>query len=167
MHIGRSKGASVVGGMDGSPDARQERHVARRQAVEIAHCARSGDGAQTPAKQPNAVEGVFAKLTKRRLKRGVTRGGRGASTIGSFPPPRPYSTISRLAVVGLCVFRSVADLEAAINRFLDEHNVKSKPFTWTADSDKIIAVSGEGIGARIWDRTADTKFAHDVWALSE
>jgi hypothetical protein len=56
--------------------------------------------------------GFFAKLTKRRLKRGV--------------------------------FRSVADLQAAINRFLDEHNGEAKPFTWTVDPDKIIAASNAG-----------------------
>ena len=60
----------------------------------------------------NAVEGFFAKLTRRRLKRGV--------------------------------FRSVADLQAAINRFLDEYNVEPKPFTWTADPDKIIAAVRRG-----------------------
>jgi transposase len=38
------------------------------------------------------------------------------------------------------VFRSVVDLQAAINRFLEEHNVEPKPFKWTADPDKIIAV---------------------------
>ena len=48
----------------------------------------------------NAVEGFFAKLTKRRLKRGV--------------------------------FRLVADLQAAINRFLEEHNGEAKR-TRTAD----------------------------------
>jgi hypothetical protein len=35
--------------------------------------------------------------------------------------------------------RSVADLQATINRFLDNHNAHSKPFEWVADSDKIIA----------------------------
>jgi transposase len=60
----------------------------------------------------NAVEGFFAKLTKRRLKRGV--------------------------------FRSVVDLQAAINCFLDEHNTEPKPFTWTADPDKIIAAVRRG-----------------------
>jgi transposase len=60
----------------------------------------------------NAVEGFFAKLTRRRLKRGV--------------------------------FRSVVDLQAAINRFLDEHNVEPKPFTWTADPNKIIAAVKRG-----------------------
>ena len=60
----------------------------------------------------NAVEGFFANLTKRRLKRGV--------------------------------FRSVVDLQAAINRFLDEHNTNPKPFVWTADPDKIIAAVRRG-----------------------
>ena len=60
----------------------------------------------------NAVEGFFAKLTKRRLKRGV--------------------------------FRSITDLQAAINRFLAEHNIQPKPFTWTADPDKIIAAVRRG-----------------------
>jgi len=60
----------------------------------------------------NAVEGFFAKLSKRRLKRGV--------------------------------FRSIVDLQAAINRFVDEHNTEPKPFTWTADPDKIIAAVRRG-----------------------
>jgi transposase len=42
------------------------------------------------------------------------------------------------------VFRSVADLQAAINRFLDTHNAHSKPFHWTADPDKIIAAVRRG-----------------------
>jgi transposase len=66
----------------------------------------------TSASWLNAVEGFFAILTKRRLKRGV--------------------------------FRSVADLQAAINRFLEEHNQQSKPFNWTADPDKIIAAVKRG-----------------------
>ena len=60
----------------------------------------------------NAVEGFFAILTKRRLKRGVCR--------------------------------SVADLQAAINRLLQERNQQSKPFHWTADPDKIIAAVKRG-----------------------
>ena len=60
----------------------------------------------------NAVEGFFAKLSKRRLKRGV--------------------------------FRSVVDLQAAINRFVAEHNTDPKPFKWTADPDKIIAAVKRG-----------------------
>jgi hypothetical protein len=42
------------------------------------------------------------------------------------------------------VFRSVADLQAAINRFLNEHNGEAKPFTWTADPDTIIAAVRRG-----------------------
>ncbi len=60
----------------------------------------------------NAVEGFFAKLSRRRLKRGV--------------------------------FRSVVDLQAAINRFLAETNAQPKPFTWAADPDKIIAAVKRG-----------------------
>ncbi len=60
----------------------------------------------------NAVEGFFAKLSRRRLKRGV--------------------------------FRSVADLQAAINRFIDETNDNPKPFVWTADPNRIIAAVKRG-----------------------
>ncbi len=66
----------------------------------------------TSASWLNAVEGFFATLTKRRLKRGV--------------------------------FRSIADLQAAINRFLEEYNQQSKPFAWTADPNKIIAAVKRG-----------------------
>ena len=66
----------------------------------------------TSASWLNAVEGFFATLTKRRLKRGV--------------------------------FRSVVDLQAAINRFLEDHNAHSKPFEWVADPDKIIAAVRRG-----------------------
>jgi hypothetical protein len=36
------------------------------------------------------------------------------------------------------VFRSLVDLQAAINRYLGEHNRQPKPFVWTADPDRII-----------------------------
>jgi hypothetical protein len=54
----------------------------------------------------NAVEGFFAKLTRRRLKRGV--------------------------------FKGVADLQAAINRFMRETNDNPRPFLWTTDPDAIV-----------------------------
>jgi transposase len=60
----------------------------------------------TSASWLNAVEGFFAKLTRRRLKRGV--------------------------------FKGIADLQAAINRFLRETNDAAKPFIWTADPGAII-----------------------------
>ena len=42
------------------------------------------------------------------------------------------------------VFRSVTDLQAAINRFLDDHNAHSKPFKWLAEPDTIIAAVRRG-----------------------
>lgn len=60
----------------------------------------------------SAAEGFFAKLSKRRLKRGT--------------------------------FRSIVELQAAINRFLAEANNDPKAFTWTADPDKIIAAVRRG-----------------------
>jgi transposase len=61
----------------------------------------------------NAVEGFFAKLTRRRLKHGV--------------------------------FRSVVDLQAAINRFVKEYNAASpKPFVWKANPNDIIAARNRG-----------------------
>ena len=60
----------------------------------------------------NAVEGFFATLTRRRLKRGV--------------------------------FHSLADLQAAINRFVAEHNQNPVPFTWKAKPDDIIAAAKRG-----------------------
>ena len=55
----------------------------------------------------NAVEGFFAKLTRRRLKHGI--------------------------------FHSLGDLQAAIKRFIKEHNHAPKPFVWKAEPHKIIA----------------------------
>jgi transposase len=66
----------------------------------------------TSASWLNAVEGFFARLTRRRLKRGV--------------------------------FCSLVDLQAAINRYLDDHNQNSKPFVWTADPERIIAAANRG-----------------------
>ena len=54
----------------------------------------------------NAIETFFAKLTRRRLKRGT--------------------------------FRSIVDLQAAINRFIEAHNHDPKPFVWTADPNRIL-----------------------------
>ena len=45
------------------------------------------------------------------------------------------------------VFRSVVDLQAAINRFVEEHNENPKPFVWRADPDAIIAARARGFQA--------------------
>jgi transposase len=42
------------------------------------------------------------------------------------------------------VFKGVVDLQAAINRFLADHNLKPKPFVWKADPEKIIAAATRG-----------------------
>jgi transposase len=36
------------------------------------------------------------------------------------------------------VFHSIVDLQAAINRFIDDHNDAPNPFVWTADADAIL-----------------------------
>jgi transposase len=66
----------------------------------------------TSASWLNAVETFFARLTQRRLRRGV--------------------------------FHSLVDLQAAINRYLAEHNRRPRPFVWTADPDAIIAAAKRG-----------------------
>lgn len=66
----------------------------------------------TSASWLNAVESFFAKLTRRRLRRGV--------------------------------FRSLADLQAAINRFLEETNAAPSPFVWTADPARVLAAVKRG-----------------------
>ena len=42
------------------------------------------------------------------------------------------------------VFCSLVDLQAAINRYVAEHNNKPKPFTWTADPDRVLAAIARG-----------------------
>jgi transposase len=37
------------------------------------------------------------------------------------------------------VFKSIVDLQAAINRYVDEHNADPKPFLWTKPADLILA----------------------------
>lgn len=66
----------------------------------------------TSASWLNAVEGFFAKLTRRRLQRGV--------------------------------FRSVVDLQAAIDRFVEETNANPKPFVWSADPNRVLAAVKRG-----------------------
>jgi hypothetical protein len=42
------------------------------------------------------------------------------------------------------VFHSVADLQAAINRFLVETNSDPKPFAWTANPKRVLATVKQG-----------------------
>ena len=61
----------------------------------------------TSASWLNAVENVFSKMTRQRIRRGV--------------------------------FRSIADLQTAINAYLTEHNASPKPFVWTKSAEAIMA----------------------------
>jgi transposase len=61
----------------------------------------------TSASWLNAVENVFSKMTRQRIRRGV--------------------------------FRSIADLQTAINAYLAEHNASPKPFVWTKSAEVILA----------------------------
>ena len=76
-----------------------------------------------------------------------TPGSRGIpGGCSTSPPPRaPGPMPSRSSSPTLTrrrlqrgVFHSLVDLQAAINRYLGEHNRKPKPFVWTADPDRII-----------------------------
>ena len=49
-------------------------------------------------------------------------------------------------------FRSLVDLQAAINRYLEEHNQHPNPFIWTADPDRIIEKVSRGYQALASDR---------------
>jgi transposase len=49
------------------------------------------------------------------------------------------------------VFHSLVDLQAAINRYLGEHNRKPKPFIWTADPDRIIEKVNRGYQMMVSD----------------
>ncbi|MGH8623247.1 MAG: IS630 family transposase [Burkholderiales bacterium] len=44
-------------------------------------------------------------------------------------------------------FRSLVDLQAAIHRFIEDHNAEPKPFVWTADPDTILGKVTRGIQA--------------------
>ena len=42
------------------------------------------------------------------------------------------------------VFVGVVDLQAAINRYVREHNADPRPFTWTADPQRVLAAVSRG-----------------------
>ncbi len=42
------------------------------------------------------------------------------------------------------VFRSVAELQEAINRYVDDTNAAPRPFVWTADPDRVLAAVNRG-----------------------
>ena len=59
----------------------------------------------------------------------------------------PYSSwLGEISLLPKSAFinRSIVDLQATINRFLDQTNDDPKPFTWIADPDEIIAAVRRG-----------------------
>ena len=54
------------------------------------------------------------------------------SPLGSTPSRASFATLTKRRLKR-GVFRSVVDLQATINRFLEDHNAQSKPFGWVAD----------------------------------
>jgi hypothetical protein len=63
---------------------------------------------------------------------------------GGSTPSRASSPRLSKRRLKLGVFRSVVDVQAAINRFLDDHNAQCKPFQWVADPNNIIAAVRRG-----------------------
>ncbi len=57
---------------------------------------------------------------------------------GSTPPRTSFSALTRKRL-RRGVFRSIVDLQAAINRYLKEHNLDPKPFVWTKPATAILA----------------------------
>ena len=69
-------------------------------------------------------------------------------------PPLPAETVRRVLDLTLAdppgeathwsVLCSLVELQAAINRYVAEHNKHPKPFTWTADPDRVLAAITRG-----------------------
>jgi hypothetical protein len=57
-----------------------------------------------------------------------------------------FSRLTRAASGAAC-FRSVVDLQAAINRFIEDHNAQPKPFVWTGDPEMILDKVARGTQA--------------------
>jgi len=57
------------------------------------------------------------------------------------------------------VFKSIVDLQAAINRYVDEHNADPKPFLWTKPADLILAeVSRLPVPSVLYQRVYEPSF---------
>ena len=69
-----------------------------------------------------------------------------AGTSAGRPGTRyvPVNHRERSSALQRGAFHSLVDLQAAINRYLGEHNRKPKPFVWTADPDRIIEKANRG-----------------------
>jgi hypothetical protein len=56
----------------------------------------------------------------------------------NVPPLRCLDNNRRYALIRRGVFHSIADLQAAINRYLKQHNDDPKPVIWTKPADAIL-----------------------------
>ena len=54
------------------------------------------------------------------------------------PPPSFPTSVERIQRIRRGVFRSVIELQMAINDYLEQHNSDPKPFVWTASASSII-----------------------------
>lgn len=66
--------------------------------------------------------------------------------MGLYVSPPMHAVLSRRRLKR-GVFRSVVDLQAAINHFVTEHSEAPRPFIWRADPDAIIAARTRGFQA--------------------
>jgi hypothetical protein len=62
-----------------------------------------------------------------------------ALTCGDPPSETTTHWTGRAMTAATGTFGSIVDLQAAINRYLAEHNADPKPFVWTATPASIIA----------------------------
>ena len=99
------------------------------------------EAAVPAAKVVHAVVDNYATHKHPKVRAWLARHPAGPST--SRPPARLGSTRWRASSrhsprLKRGVFSSLVGLQAAINRFVAEHNKHPKPFTWTADSDRLL-----------------------------
>ena len=99
------------------------------------HGARQLRHAQTPQKPALANAGVLARLARhpRWIFHFTPTSASWLNAVENF-----FSKMTRQRI-RRGVFRSIADLQAAINAYLAEHNASPKPFVWTQSADAILA----------------------------
>jgi hypothetical protein len=101
----------------------------------------------TVRSQPSCGVALAAALRRCRSGRSVARQDQAAEETFHFTPKSGswlnavegfFSKLTRQRI-RRGVFRSIVDLQAAINRYLAEHNDDPKPFAWTKPADAILA----------------------------
>jgi hypothetical protein len=92
-----------------------------------------------PLRHAAGVDDSTGSSRERAAAQFITR-GLGRATSGSWLNAVEgfFSTLTRRRI-RRGVFRSIVDLQAAINRYIREHNDDPKPFIWTKPADGILA----------------------------